>query len=224
MASQSELDQKVVSAADETPYPSTGYAWYVVGVLTLVYVFSFVDRQILNLLVRPIRRDLGISDTQMSLLMGFSFALFYTSGPPGRPQKPSHHHRRRVRSVEHYDRRMRAGQKFHSYAVAENGSGRGRSGPLSRRILAHHRLLPEEQTGHSHQRLLDGNLYRVGPGSGSWRLGGRSRLRAGGMEPAHSGSHSALANYILHSRPARNPAGSAYVHRARACATRHAVY
>jgi MFS family permease len=44
----------------------------------VVYVFSFIDRQILNLLVRPIQRDLGITDTQMSLLMGFSFALFYT--------------------------------------------------------------------------------------------------------------------------------------------------
>jgi MFS family permease len=42
------------------------------------YVFSFVDRQILSLLVGPIREDLGISDTQMSLLMGFSFAIFYT--------------------------------------------------------------------------------------------------------------------------------------------------
>jgi len=41
--------------------------WYAVGVLTLIYVFSFIDRQILNLLVKPIRRDLGISDTQMSL-------------------------------------------------------------------------------------------------------------------------------------------------------------
>ncbi|MCI0661408.1 MAG: MFS transporter [Acidobacteria bacterium] len=54
------------------------YAWYVVGVLTLVYVFSFIDRQILSLLVRPIRRDLGISEVQMSLLMGLSFAVFYT--------------------------------------------------------------------------------------------------------------------------------------------------
>jgi MFS family permease len=59
-------------------YPSPGRAWYAVGVLTLIYVFSFIDRQILNLLVRPIRRDLGISDTEMSLLMGFSFAVFYT--------------------------------------------------------------------------------------------------------------------------------------------------
>jgi MFS family permease len=67
-----------VAAEVEEPYPSARYAWYVVGALTLVYVFSFIDRQILNLMVRPIRRDLGITDTEMSLLMGFAFALFYT--------------------------------------------------------------------------------------------------------------------------------------------------
>lgn len=65
-------------ASADLPYPPLGYAWYVVGVLMVVYVFSFVDRQILSLLVGPIRRDLQISDTQMSLLMGFSFAVFYT--------------------------------------------------------------------------------------------------------------------------------------------------
>lgn len=54
---------------EEQPYPSQAYAWYVVGMLTFVYIFSFIDRQILNLLVRPIRRDLGITDFQMSLLM-----------------------------------------------------------------------------------------------------------------------------------------------------------
>src|SRR5258708_30918528 len=42
-------------------YPSVGYAWYVVAVLTLAYVFSFIDRQILSLLVGPIQRALGIS-------------------------------------------------------------------------------------------------------------------------------------------------------------------
>jgi MFS family permease len=57
---------------------SMAYPWFVVFILMVAYVFSFVDRQILNLLVGPIRRDLAISDTQMSLLMGFSFAIFYT--------------------------------------------------------------------------------------------------------------------------------------------------
>ncbi len=70
--------EPAVTSTTEPPYPSVGYAWYVVGVLTLVYIFSFIDRQILSLLVRPIRRDLGISDTEMSLLMGFTFAVFYT--------------------------------------------------------------------------------------------------------------------------------------------------
>ena len=62
----------------DAAYPRPVYAWYVVGVLTVAYISSFIDRQILALLVTPIRRDLNISDTQMSLLMGLSFALFYT--------------------------------------------------------------------------------------------------------------------------------------------------
>ncbi len=59
-------------------YPSSAYAWYVVVVLTAAYVVSFIDRQILALLVEPIRRDLGLTDTQMGLIMGSAFALFYT--------------------------------------------------------------------------------------------------------------------------------------------------
>ncbi|SFM85919.1 spinster family MFS transporter [Halopseudomonas yangmingensis] len=59
-------------------YPSPKRAWLTVSILLLAYILSFIDRQILNLLVGPIRADLGISDTQMSLLMGLSFAIFYT--------------------------------------------------------------------------------------------------------------------------------------------------
>ena len=59
-------------------YPSLAWAWYTVAILLCAYIFSFIDRQILNLLVAPVRRDLGITDTQMSLLIGFSFALFYS--------------------------------------------------------------------------------------------------------------------------------------------------
>lgn len=59
-------------------YPNQGYAWYVVSILTLAYISSFIDRQILALLVEPIKADFQISDTQMSLLIGMSFALFYT--------------------------------------------------------------------------------------------------------------------------------------------------
>ena len=60
------------------PFPSPRYAWYVVAVLTLANASAFIDRQILGLLVGPIKRDLAISDTQMGLLYGLAFALFYT--------------------------------------------------------------------------------------------------------------------------------------------------
>jgi MFS family permease len=59
-------------------YPPTVYAWYVVVVLTLGYVLSFLDRQIFALLVQPIRHDLDLTDTQVSLTGGLAFALLYT--------------------------------------------------------------------------------------------------------------------------------------------------
>lgn len=70
-------DKRSSTGADEA-YPGSGYAWYVVIILTLAYVFSFIDRQILSLLVQPIRADLNISDTQISLLQGLAFGIFYT--------------------------------------------------------------------------------------------------------------------------------------------------
>jgi len=66
---------------------SSRYLWYVVFIFTLASTFSIIDRQILNVMVGPLKRDLGgISDTQISLIMGFAFALFYTlmSYPAGR--------------------------------------------------------------------------------------------------------------------------------------------
>jgi MFS family permease len=45
--------------------------------LLIVYVFNFLDRQIVNILAEPIKRDLGLSDTQLGLLTGLAFALFY---------------------------------------------------------------------------------------------------------------------------------------------------
>jgi predicted MFS family arabinose efflux permease len=52
---------------------------YALGMLTLTYTLNFIDRQILSILVEPIKRDLAISDTQMGLLTGLAFALFYTA-------------------------------------------------------------------------------------------------------------------------------------------------
>ncbi|WP_420876229.1 spinster family MFS transporter [Pseudomonas nitroreducens] len=56
---------------------SSCYSWYVVAVCMVAYIFSFVDRQILSLMIEPIKADLQISDTQFSLLSGLAFSLFY---------------------------------------------------------------------------------------------------------------------------------------------------
>jgi MFS family permease len=61
-----------------TQRPSRAYSWWVLGVLALVYVFNFVDRQILGILIGPIKAELGVSDTAMGFLSGLTFALFYT--------------------------------------------------------------------------------------------------------------------------------------------------
>ena len=64
-------------------YPSPIVAWTTVVILSLTYMFSYMDRQILVLLVEPIKADLHITDTQVSLLTGFAFAVIYTiSGIP----------------------------------------------------------------------------------------------------------------------------------------------
>jgi len=56
----------------------SAYAYYVLAVLFVVYIFNFIDRQILAILLQPIKEDLKISDTALGFLTGFAFAVFYT--------------------------------------------------------------------------------------------------------------------------------------------------
>ncbi|MFK8054343.1 MAG: spinster family MFS transporter [Woeseiaceae bacterium] len=56
---------------------SERYGWYVVFVLCVCGVVAYIDRQIINLLVEDIKIDLSVSDTEISLLQGFAFAVFY---------------------------------------------------------------------------------------------------------------------------------------------------
>lgn len=65
-------------SGDEHPYPSTLRASWTVALFLLLYVLSFVDRQVLSLMIVPIQRDLGVGDLGASLLSGFAFAVFYT--------------------------------------------------------------------------------------------------------------------------------------------------
>ncbi len=65
------------TATPAVPYPSSAQSWYLVYTLLFFYIFSFIDRQIISLLVEPIKRDLQVTDTQIGLLQGISFAILY---------------------------------------------------------------------------------------------------------------------------------------------------
>jgi predicted MFS family arabinose efflux permease len=52
---------------------------YALSVLVVVYTFNFIDRQILSILLEPIKQDLGLSDSALGMLTGFAFALFYAT-------------------------------------------------------------------------------------------------------------------------------------------------
>jgi MFS family permease len=67
-----------VAAAETAPWPSQRAAIYLILVLTVANVFSYVDRIILNLMIGPIKQSFQISDTQVSLLQGLAFGVFYT--------------------------------------------------------------------------------------------------------------------------------------------------
>ena len=56
---------------------ATGYSWYVLCVLVVVYILNFIDRQILSILATDIKADLGLTDGDLGFLGGAAFAVFY---------------------------------------------------------------------------------------------------------------------------------------------------
>ena len=70
--------QTAAAAAPEFQEPkATGYSWYVLSVLVVVYILNFIDRQILSILAVDIKADLGLTDADMGFLGGAAFAVFY---------------------------------------------------------------------------------------------------------------------------------------------------
>lgn len=83
LARRTAPEQQSVSEPLESPtpqvndWPPAREAWYAVFVFGLALMVNFLDRGIFALLVAPIKADLGLSDTQVSLVVGFAFVLFY---------------------------------------------------------------------------------------------------------------------------------------------------
>jgi MFS family permease len=65
------------AVAADAPYPRPSKAWQAVGVLAVATVFAFVDRHLLYILSEPVKQTLSITDTQISLLQGMAFVVFY---------------------------------------------------------------------------------------------------------------------------------------------------
>jgi len=65
------------AAPDAGIWQATASSWYTVWLIALVTMLSNIDRSIINLLVQPIKRDLLLSDTEISLIIGLAFSLFY---------------------------------------------------------------------------------------------------------------------------------------------------
>ena len=113
------------SDAAREGWSSPLYAWFVVFVLTLAYTCSFIDRQILTLLIEPIRRDLHITDTQVSLLGGLAFSIFYTTLGIPIARLADQTHRRNL---------MAAGLAFWSVMTATCGLARSFWGLFAARV------------------------------------------------------------------------------------------
>lgn len=67
-------DEAAPSAPEQR---ASGYSWYVLGVLVLVYILNFIDRQVLSILAVDIKKDLGLTDSDLGFLGGAAFAVFY---------------------------------------------------------------------------------------------------------------------------------------------------
>jgi MFS family permease len=67
------------AAVPSAPATPRSYRYFVVCFLAIVYTFNFMDRQIMSILQEPIRKEMGLSDTQLGMLTGLAFAVFYTT-------------------------------------------------------------------------------------------------------------------------------------------------
>ncbi len=77
MTAKTPPEPASASSPGTLPTPDSLYARYVLGVLVIVYVFNFLDRQILSILNEAIKADLGLRDDQLGFLYGTAFAVFY---------------------------------------------------------------------------------------------------------------------------------------------------
>ena len=155
----------------------TRASWWALIVLTATYTFSFIDRQIINLLVDPIRTDLSLSDSQVSFLQGLAFVLPYVilSIPLGRIVDRANRIRVLVIGILVWTVSCVTcglAKNFWQLGVARMGVGAGEASvtPASWSLLADY--FPEDQARAAGEHLSDGSVSRCGFVADSGRRGG----------------------------------------------------
>src|ERR1051326_8380459 len=204
-------------------YPPPRRAWYVVAVLTGASIFAFIDRQILSLLVAPIRRDLEISDTQMSLLLGAGFAVCFTlfAIPIGRfADRRRRRAGRRAGGLERLYGRRRPGPYIRPDDVVPHGGWHRRGEPRPVLLFDHSRSVSPRAARDRSERLFDGHFHWNRRGFPGWRAGDPVRLRAQQLEPAAGGRGAPLATRHARGGPGGVSLRIAPVDYSRACPAR----
>lgn len=168
---------ELAAASEDSRDGSLVYPSYVLIVLMSCYMLSFINRQILALLVAPMKHDLGISDSQVGLLGGAAFAIFYTFAglPLGRIVDTSS--RRNLIAVGIFlwslmTASCAARGQFLDPLHRPHRRRHRRGHTFSRGVFADRRLFPEEAAGTCLERLLDGDFSRHRSGLHHRRDGG----------------------------------------------------
>ena len=128
-----------MTVADQTktnPEKASGYRYYVLGMLGLTYAFSYMDRQIVSILLGDIKAEFSISDTQLGLLSGLAFALFYATMAIPIARLADRHNRMTIISVAFaawsiVTALCGAAQNFWQLFLGRVGVGVGEAGGLS---------------------------------------------------------------------------------------------
>jgi MFS family permease len=72
-------EAKADAGAPDARAAAPGYRYYVLGILILIYMLNFLDRQIIGILAAPLKAEFNLSDSQFGLLGGLAFALLYST-------------------------------------------------------------------------------------------------------------------------------------------------
>ena len=196
--SRQDLEQQQPTSDSPPPQlaPAVGgpYAYYVLAVLFVVYIFNFIDRQILAILLEPIKQDLKISDTALGFLTGFAFAVFYTFAGLPLARIADRWVRRSLIAISLATWSIMTAlsglaRNFTDLALARIGVGIGEAGasPPAYSLLSDY-FPPEKRA--TVLAIYSSGIY-VGVGLGFW-LGGGSMMPMAGVWPSSSSASPAF--------------------------------